>query len=1156
MAGVRFDPGTAAGRVWLTLYVVLAILGGSLVYSGGIPEKAPPPLIVDLRIRGNNLVPDQKIIPQIHSRTGRPFDPRMIDEDIRRLYQTRKFVKVSTIIEDVPGGKRVIFDILEKPIFQYVKFVGNEDVSKKTLAKEAGLKAGEPMDPYAVEEGRRKLIEYYHSKGFSKVYIEIAQGNRANDPGAIFVIDEGPKQRVLWTHFVGNTIASGERLVTQVKTKPGWFWYIKGDLDRKELEEDIKRLTSYYHDLGFFDVTVGAILEPSEEQNWVTVTFVINEGLRYQVRNVRLVGNKKFGTAELTRDFKLRPGKTYIKAEHLFDKAAMQDIYGSEGYVFTKIDPQIRFLENQPGLVDLVYGIKESPQVAAGKINVEIKGETPHTKTSVVRDRMSIYPGQIVDSRELRASERRFKASQIFLNDPTKGATPKIVIAPPPGFEGDDTVIAEKPQKPGGFRGQSPDPEPYETRRPVQASDLGSEEEVRELVNPLDPAAGYPEAQPACEPSDTAPASAETEPEILFRGQAPDDAPSAGGAGQQAPQTAQPPAQKPGLDVNGGWSPATAGRGPSATATPQSSPAASPSSSNAGLHWRSPESLPGESPRYGGSPAGAAVGQGSATGSYQGGNYPASNYPANNHPAEDDRRRQDAFDAPSSGNSLRSPVPLMAAAPGSFAPSGVNTHDPNGGTTLPTMGYQPLAPMGPARPADDFGGPLQTAQAGNGYPGTPGLAPQGSVVSPTDPSVVPPGSGPPLQGAYVPRGDMARPTAEAPPGGYASPGPAVGQPSLLGGKPNEDPMLLPLTPELEEAQTGRFMFSVGVNSELGLVGSIVIDEQNFDILRLPTSWDDVINGRAWRGDGERFRLELSPGVEVSRYSVTWSDPYLFHTENTLSLSGSYYDQYFDDWSEIRAGGRVMVGRQLGTPDLTGSLSFRGEAVHLGPPYLDAPDIVAALGNHQIFGLRAALALDKRDNPFLATEGYFAQMGFEQVEGSYSYPRADFEFRKFFLLHQRPDQSGRQVLSLTTRFLVTGDNTPVYDRFFAGGFSTLRGFAYRGAAPVQLAPANYPMQPEAENAFVGGDCMLLASAEYLFPITADDMLRGVVFCDTGTVVPTISQWNQSYRVAPGFGLRITIPMMGPAPIALDFAFPINSQSTDYTQVFSFFVGFMR
>jgi outer membrane protein insertion porin family len=46
------------------------------------------------------------------------------------------------------------------------------------------------------------------------------------------------------------------------------------------------------------------------------------------------------------------------------------------------------------------------------------------------------------------------------------------------------------------------------------------------------------------------------------------------------------------------------------------------------------------------------------------------------------------------------------------------------------------------------------------------------------------------------------------------------------------------------------------------------------------------------------------------------------------------------------------------------------------------------------------------------------------------------------------------------------------------------------------------------------------------------------------------------VAPGFGLRIAIPMMGPAPIALDFAFPISSEPGDDRQVFSFFVGINR
>src|SRR5256885_8869463 len=43
---------------------------------------------------------------------------------------------------------------------------------------------------------------------------------------------------------------------------------------------------------------------------------------------------------------------------------------------------------------------------------------------------------------------------------------------------------------------------------------------------------------------------------------------------------------------------------------------------------------------------------------------------------------------------------------------------------------------------------------------------------------------------------------------------------------------------------------------------------------------------------------------------------------------------------------------------------------------------------------------------------------------------------------------------------------------------------------------------------------------LFPYTRSSDLNG----------------NQ-FRAAPGFGLRITVPAMGPAPIALDLAFPV-------------------
>ena len=120
-----------------------------------------------------------------------------------------------------------------------------------------------------------------------------------------------------------------------------------------------------------------------------------------------------------------------------------------------------------------------------------------------------------------------------------------------------------------------------------------------------------------------------------------------------------------------------------------------------------------------------------------------------------------------------------------------------------------------------------------------------------------------------------------------------------------------------------------------------------------------------------------------------------------------------------------------------------------------------------------------------------------------------------------------MLSFKLQAGYSGDDTPIFERYYAGGFSTIRGFAFRGVTPRDPV---YGMG-------VGGDFQMLSTAQYLFPITADDMLRGVVFVDAGTVQPTISDWVDKVRVAPGFGLRISIPMMGPAPIALDFAFPI-------------------
>ena len=354
-----------------------------------------------------------------------------------------------------------------------------------------------------------------------------------------------------------------------------------------------------------------------------------------------------------------------------------------------------------------------------------------------------------------------------------------------------------------------------------------------------------------------------------------------------------------------------------------------------------------------------------------------------------------------------------------------------------------------------------------------------------------------------------------------------------------------LVVNLRETQTGRFMFGVGVNSDLGLTSQAIIDERNFDWRRWPRSLDDIMNGTAWRGGGQSLRIEAVPGTEVQRYMVNFTQPYLFDTPISFNVSGYLYDRRYFDWDEQRLGGRIGLGYRI-TPDLSLAVALRGEQVDFHNPRVRGiPIIERALGESDIFSGKVSLTHDTRDLPFAATEGHYLELSYEQAFGTFDFPRGNVDYRRYFLLRQRADSSGRHTLSFNFRGGITGSQTPVYENFFAGGYSTLRGFRFRHASP------------KISDVIVGGQLSLLGTAEYIFPITADDMLKGALFCDYGTVEETYNNIDmEDFRVAVGAGLRISVPAMGPAPIAVDFAIPLAREDTDRIQNFSFFMGFGR
>jgi outer membrane protein assembly complex protein YaeT len=348
---------------------------------------------------------------------------------------------------------------------------------------------------------------------------------------------------------------------------------------------------------------------------------------------------------------------------------------------------------------------------------------------------------------------------------------------------------------------------------------------------------------------------------------------------------------------------------------------------------------------------------------------------------------------------------------------------------------------------------------------------------------------------------------------------------------------------VQEASTGSLMFGVGVNSDSGLTGSIVLNERNFDILRPPTSFEDILNGTAWRGAGQEFRLEAMPGTQLQRYSATFREPFLFDSPYSLTVSAYYFERLYNEYNEDRVGGRFTIGRKVDDYwSVVGTTRIESVNVNDVSPFAP-PAYQQAVGRNFQVGFRGGVVRDTRDSILRPTEGSLLSLGYEEVVGDHVFGLASIDFSKFWTVYQRADGSGRHVLQLRSNISWASDNTPVYERYFAGGFQSIRGFQFRGVGP------------DIDGFKVGGDFMLLNSLEYQVPVLANDKVYLVGFCDTGTVSPTIKDW-QEYRVSVGFGVRFVVPMLGPVPIALDFGFPIVKGPRDQQQVFNFFMGFSR
>jgi outer membrane protein insertion porin family len=342
-------------------------------------------------------------------------------------------------------------------------------------------------------------------------------------------------------------------------------------------------------------------------------------------------------------------------------------------------------------------------------------------------------------------------------------------------------------------------------------------------------------------------------------------------------------------------------------------------------------------------------------------------------------------------------------------------------------------------------------------------------------------------------------------------------------EPTDDPAMRNLIVSVKETKTGEFSFGGGYSSIDSVLGFAQVRQKNFD-------WQ---NWQTFTGAGQDFAFRVELGSVRKNVELSFTEPWVFgypysfgfdiyRREYTRSGSAGYF---FD---QRKTGFDLRLGKEFTEYD-KGLLVYRLEEVKIS----DIPeDASQALKDEEGTNITSSLALtlvhDERDNTFNPTRG-FVLSGTGEVAGG---PLAgDKDFWKLYGMGATYFKNfEKNVLEVKLRAGVSdayGDSeeVPIYERYFAGGANTIRGYRERRIGPRD--PGN--QEP------VGGETYWVANVEETFPIYPD-LIKGAVFFDTGAVEESIEDFGGGDIFSGvGVGVRIKTPI---GPVKVDAGYPLD------------------
>ena len=363
--------------------------------------------VTEIRVEGNRRVAGGTVQSYLPVRVGDLTSPASLSNSLERLYETNLFKDIKLNLD----GSVLLVSVVENPIINRVNIEGNDVLTDERLLEIIDVQPRRVYNRSVAIEATRKLIDIYRASGrFAAVVepkiIELDE-NRVD---LVFEVNEGPLIKISSISFSGNNAFSDRALRQNIASRETRWWAFLSSTDKYDegrLDYDVRLLRQFYLSRGYADIVVdrvrGGMLP---DRSGFAISFLINEGARYQVSNVTVSSAiEGIDPTELKQLVDFGDDRWYdVRAleQGLLD---ISNRLGSFGYAFVNVAPEIKTYP-ETATLDIAINIEKAQRNFVERIEFV---DNTRTLDRVIRREFEIVEGDAYNQLKIDRSIRNVR---------------------------------------------------------------------------------------------------------------------------------------------------------------------------------------------------------------------------------------------------------------------------------------------------------------------------------------------------------------------------------------------------------------------------------------------------------------------------------------------------------------------------------------------------------------------------------------------------------------------------------------------------------------------------------------------------------------------------------------------------------------------------